>query len=385
MQKQIGVWGWVIAWLITGCASPPPREVSQLVPLELVSTHHWQGEIEPCGCGIAPVGGAERIANFLKGIRSTNPTHTWYLIAGRTFLPAEPIKESQWNHHQKKALALVAALNTMKPKALALSARDLSLGWERLKALKAKSDFPWIVSNLTTTEGLWQDHLWVQEGGVNILIVGLSPAPESTLAKVTALPVKTAFENLRGKLPSKPDLVVVLNSLPREQANEAITALGWPAVVLGEEEGTSFDGLLQPEKTLINLGPTNRGQGLGHLKIGLQKPVKAFFHPEMKNRFKDGLAFNQADIEYLQSEITKASGATKTQLEGKLKEARDRRVRLQAMDAEVSSQDVAVEAEVVRLTSQWDGPNAVTPIVADWKQNMKPVATGGGGKKKKKQ
>jgi 2',3'-cyclic-nucleotide 2'-phosphodiesterase (5'-nucleotidase family) len=205
----------VLLLLPLGAQAAPRR-------LVLLFTGDNQGEIAPCGCKQEPQGGLARRKTAIEAERARG-LQLVLMDAGNALFP-EPTRQTE-PRVQRKAELVLEQMEAQGTVAMAVGARDLSLGldWLRKATQGPKKKMKLLSANLVDKAGKapFAASLVVEAGGLKVGVVGVSPeGPVAGEPGLTGRPPKEAALAEARKLRKgrKVDVVVVLAAVPYQEA-----------------------------------------------------------------------------------------------------------------------------------------------------------------------
>lgn len=225
------------------------------------------GYLEPCGCQQHPLGGIDRMAQYIARERPNAPRSV-VVAAGNTFFEYPTLDARMAYQERAKAESLTHILDGLELAAYAPGPSDFAMGAEGWRALSSATHAPALASNAGLGGPVIRD-----VSGVRVGIVGVSDfrpsegevpagAPSATDAVEAA---RTAVAQARAQ---GARVVVVLASVPRRVARAIGAVEGVDFVVAAREESLTPPA---PERVgnAFLVTATNQGKGLGMIDLFL--------------------------------------------------------------------------------------------------------------------
>jgi 2',3'-cyclic-nucleotide 2'-phosphodiesterase (5'-nucleotidase family) len=172
-----------------------------------------------------------------------------------------------------RAVLLLEQMEALGTAAMAVGARDLSLGTDFLAQTVKGKKLKLLSANLVDAEGkpLFAASTVVTVGGVKFGVVGVSPSgPVSTAKGVKGLPpTKAALSEARRlREQEKVDVVVLLAALPEDELQPLSVQVGTTVdFLLQSHEGHAF--LPRRNDFAVLLGAGDRGRQVARLELSL--------------------------------------------------------------------------------------------------------------------
>ncbi|PUB32137.1 5'-nucleotidase [Promicromonospora sp. AC04] len=196
---------------------------------------HDAHEIGPVLTGGEDRGGVARLATAVRTVERRNPATSVVFggdLAGGTLFGG-----------LYQGVPMVDALNEVGVDLANFGQHDFDFGVDHTRELVAASDFPWITSNLTETDGspFVEGGTWAVQrvGRVRVGFVGLTDAIETTSAAgdlIETDPVeatRAAVADLKAH--ARVDVVVAVTQYPMDENHELVRAVPELDAVFGEE------------------------------------------------------------------------------------------------------------------------------------------------------
>ncbi|MCH8209345.1 MAG: hypothetical protein IIA62_09895, partial [Nitrospinae bacterium] len=191
------------------------------------------GELKPCGCAREEdQGGIERRMSYLKGARGSTK-NTLLVDTGDSFKEAT-------RQGKLKAHYLTKSMGMMKYDAVALGDKDTVYG---AKFLGAIENIPWVSSNIEL-KGVALPRYRIKkfDDGFKAAVLAVTAPGLFYTEEGSDIKVMNPVEALARILPDvieseKPDLVVLLSHMPREDGLKLLDLEGIDVVINGHIEG----------------------------------------------------------------------------------------------------------------------------------------------------
>lgn len=272
--------GVVLLGALVACTSQQVAEKpAKHAEVTLVFQSNRLGVLEPCGCHSNPIGGIDREANALAGLKREART-VLYVDAGNLLAPEGA--EKRRSHFQDKATFLTETLDGLGLDVLAPGPQDFALGSDFLRSLALKSKFAWVSSNVLTPASVpfFSPYKLVQKNGIVFGIISIADPS----VKIEGFQVLGADETLKKWLPDvsrQADVIVVLSQLPIEQNEQLAEKHPEIQIVVGADaKYTADEAFWVNGKTLV-LDPHINGFMMGRLDLDLNLPFQGFYSPKV--------------------------------------------------------------------------------------------------------
>lgn len=225
------------------------------------------GELKPCGCAREEdQGGIERRMSYLKGARGSTK-NTLLVDTGDSFKEAT-------RQGKLKAHYLTKSMGMMKYDAVALGDKDTVYG---AKFLGAIENIPWVSSNIEL-KGVALPRYRIKkfDDGFKAAVLAVTAPGLFYTEEGSDIKVMNPVEALARILPDvieseKPDLVVLLSHMPREDGLKLLDLEGIDVVINGHIEGENdvidMEPVRKDGKIFVQPGP--RGQKMGELRVSV--------------------------------------------------------------------------------------------------------------------
>jgi hypothetical protein len=234
------------------------------------------GYFEPCGCTSRPLGGIDRLAQYLESQRAGSAPSL--LVAVGDLLFRDPsIDERMVFQETRKAESLVTMLDQIGLVAYAPGPSDFARGSAEYRRIAAQQRAAALVANTSSTgEHPFRGSVMQEVNGVKVGIIGVSdfrPSPETPApagAPDTADPleaVRSATTTLRQQ--GARVIVVLASTTRRDAVGIARNVAGIDFVLVAREEGSTAPPPERVGDTYL-LSAMNQGKGLGVVDIYLR-------------------------------------------------------------------------------------------------------------------
>ncbi|MCK6529342.1 hypothetical protein L6R50_17910 [Myxococcota bacterium] len=224
------------AWPGSALASPPP--------LRVLYSGDVRGHSAPCSCGESPTGSlAQRVA-LVRGL-SSGEVPAVALDAGNLLFPsrvAGPPRQAAGR--RLDALTLVDGYGVLGITAVNVGPLDLAEGVEFLSRLAIRSRFPWISSNLRSSESgepLFSPSVVVSRGGHPVGIVGVMPGGLRGHGWVTTDPLEGARAAAAGLRKAGVETLVLLAATGAREARAIARRVPGVDVVVAAGDRSTLD------------------------------------------------------------------------------------------------------------------------------------------------
>ncbi|MFI9485666.1 bifunctional metallophosphatase/5'-nucleotidase [Promicromonospora sp. NPDC052451] len=227
-------------------AAPAERAAGPTRPAATLLYFHDAHEIGPVLTGGQDRGGVARLATAVRTVEERNRATAVVFggdLAGGTLFGG-----------LYQGVPMVEALNEVGVDLANFGQHDFDFGVDHARDLVAASDFPWITSNLTTTDGTpFVEHgTWAVQrvGAVRVGFIGLTDAIETTTAAADLVerdPVeaaRAAVADLRAH--ARADVIVAVTQYPMDENRELVRAVPGLDAVFGEEMA-EYDSVIEYE------------------------------------------------------------------------------------------------------------------------------------------
>lgn len=209
--------------------------------LTIVYSSDRRGEVAPCHCDSAPLGGVDRQAGYVEALRK-EVSSLLVLDGGDNFFP-EP-SATELARYLPRAELIADAFAILKPAAVVPGERDLAAGVSLWKTLGARARVTWVISNLAPTSGkpfISMPHHLAELNGQRVLVLGfVSPQslPEALRKDGYKIEeVVPAAQRLVNQYKDVVDLVVIIAHTGGQTEENIAEKIGHPALVLSAHEG----------------------------------------------------------------------------------------------------------------------------------------------------
>ncbi|WP_245814273.1 5'-nucleotidase [Cystobacter ferrugineus] len=214
---------------------------------------------------------------------------------------------------KERAVLLLEQMDALGTTAMAVGARDLTLGADFLSQTVKGKKLKLLSANLVDAEGkpLFAASTVVTVGGVKFGVVGVSPpGPVSTAKGVKGLPpAKAALaEARRLREKDKVDVVVLLAALPQTELQPLSVQVGTTVdFILQSHEGRAF--LPQHNDFAVLLGAGDRGRQVAWLELSVEG--KGPFHDlSSAERAQQGVKLVEENLQQARRSLAAAKDET---------------------------------------------------------------------------
>jgi hypothetical protein len=218
------------------------------------------GQLEPCGCTPAMLGGlARRPARLAASAEPGVPS---------AFVSGGMLVAGAGDYDRLRLAVILRALGQVKCAAFAPSRRELALGIDNLVRVADEAHVPLVAANVETSPPrptLFRRHVTLRAGEVPVYATGIC-APGPAAPGVAATDPLEALRSIRKELPPGAALVV-LADLDRAAARALAAADAGPTVVLhtGGRTDSFDDDVVQGRGAAAPLPAKGKFVGLAHL------------------------------------------------------------------------------------------------------------------------
>ena len=191
--------------------------------IKLVLTSNVNGETDPCGWKKKPMGGLARKSTIINDLKNQN-NEVIVADAGNLFFKKDKISSGITIDTAKEtAKIIVDCFNAIGCDVFAPGSHDFAAGFEFIKELEARSNFPYISANIFSKNGekLYNPYVIVEKQGKKIGFLGLS-----SVFLNEGLTVKDPFKVLKNiieELESKTDMIILLFNASEKDLNRLKT------------------------------------------------------------------------------------------------------------------------------------------------------------------
>ena len=191
--------------------------------IKLVLTSNVNGETDPCGWKKKPMGGLARKSTIINDLKNEN-NEVIVADAGNLFFKKDKISSGVTIDTAKEtAKIIVDCFNAIGCDVFAPGSHDFAAGFEFVKELEERSNFPYISANIFSNNGekLYDPYVIVDKQGKKIGFLGLS-----SVFLNESLTVKDPFKvlkNIIGELESKTDMIILLFNASEKDLNRLKT------------------------------------------------------------------------------------------------------------------------------------------------------------------
>jgi 2',3'-cyclic-nucleotide 2'-phosphodiesterase (5'-nucleotidase family) len=176
---------------------------------------------------------------------------------------------------KERAELLLEQMDALGTAAMAVGARDLTLGTELLLQASKKGKMKVLSANLVDVQGkrLFEPSTVVTAGGVKFGVIGLSPeGPVAGQGGLVGQPLTavTLAEAKRLRQKEKVDVVVVLAAAPYPQAQKLSSEVGNAVELIAQAHEGRGAGMLQRSDFATLIPPGERGRQLARVELSVE-------------------------------------------------------------------------------------------------------------------
>jgi len=191
--------------------------------IRLVLTSNVNGETDPCGWKKKPMGGLARKSTIIKDLKSEG--HDVIVAdAGNLFFKKDKLSSGITIDHAKEtANIIVDCFNIIGCDVFSPGSHDFAAGFDFMKQLQKKSNFPYISANIFEKNGqkLYEPYIIIEKQGKNIAFIGLSSVFLND--KLTVKDPFKILKNIINEVDSKSDMIVLLFNASEKDLNRLKT------------------------------------------------------------------------------------------------------------------------------------------------------------------
>ncbi len=375
--------------ILGACSSEPTTEpvataekLNKPGEVNLAFASSFQQELEPCGCEFNPLGGVGRSWKALHEWRKAQGrVHAF--SAGMTFTQTtfDPAKKDMY---QRKADAMVEALNTMHLDAITPAGSDLRLGLDNLMALKAKAEFAFISSDLYDKSSQiplferFREFRGTNE--VSLFVVGLSGSqgiPKEDNSVDVVSPEK-ALKMIFSEMSQEPKVIVLLSSLGRSENEKIAKEFPEINIILGAGDANVSPGSEQIARKTLYVSPYQRGMSWAKLSLQVRPGFSAFYNPDVAYETETKLASLRAELypveENLKSKPHSRHTASVAHLQQRRKELLDEISEVSIQEVEPDATAATYESEMKLMDLSLEGKsNPAIGLVEKYKAQTRAI------------
>ncbi len=263
------------------------------------------GEFKTCGCDEKNLGGIEKLGGFLEEKRHDD--RYIFLIAGNTFFPSVFVVQELRDHYRTKALLLSRSLSLIKPTAVLVGKKDLTLGVDFLNGFKEELGLSLMSSNLMSrrNEYVFLPYVVKEFAAFSVGIFGLTgdiehvrldSGPRTMQREADGVFRAGPLESSRRAVSMLKQLgaefIILLSDLAKEDEENILKREKDIDLIISTGSGFPTEEPLSLDKQII-VRPFSKLQYIGNLQFGVQGKKRGFIfenipliegipaHPEM--------------------------------------------------------------------------------------------------------
>ena len=234
----------------------------------IIFTGNVNGEIEPCGWKTNPSGGLARKASYLSNMRSEGK-NIFVVDSGDLFFQKGVYSDSTRNEMAAKAGLILESFNEMGTTALNVGDDEFMLGISFLLSLKDRANFPFLSSNIQSSEfnkPLFERYIIKKVGDLNIGFIGVAWDGGNFPKSVNIMDPVNSARDILNDIKNEVDLVVALTNMPFKVEQAFADSVDGIDMIIGGHDGKSH---LKPKmkngRGVYKAGAD--GQNLGLIKV----------------------------------------------------------------------------------------------------------------------
>jgi 2',3'-cyclic-nucleotide 2'-phosphodiesterase (5'-nucleotidase family) len=374
MRKELAFL--LASFLLIGCASREIASTDGKRTISIAVTANRRLELEPCGCSMKDLGGIYREANIYSRFSNERRAADLNVSAGVTFAPqGSSFRSENLAHYRRKADYLVRSMNALGVQAISPSGEDFVLGAEFLEALSQTAKFQFISSNLykkATQTPLFKPLLTMEIHKVPVVVLGLSDpaAMPHTEKEIETRPPEKVLKELLPKYDDGKNLIVILTSLSLTEQSKLSALFKHPVIWLGGNEKEEFTGVSQTSGRYIAVNPTSRGREVNFLTI----EVPQVFDRLYSDRLAEHETGQRAQFEFLLNTLKSLPASKRASVAKQMASAREVLHKTPVFAVAPDAKTSIYSYEIVDVGQMYDGSNAVSAIVDDFKKTVREAA-----------
>lgn len=209
--------------------------------LTIVYSSDRRGEVAPCHCDSAPLGGVDRQVGYVEALRK-DVRNLLVLDGGDNLFP-EP-SATELARYLPRAELIADAFAMLKPAVVVPGERDLAAGISLWKTLGARARVTWVISNLAPTSGkpfISMPHHLAELNGQRVLVLGfVSPQSLPEALRKDGYKIEEvipAAQRLVNQYKDVVDLIVIIAHTGGQTEENIAEKIGHPALILSAHEG----------------------------------------------------------------------------------------------------------------------------------------------------
>jgi len=191
--------------------------------IKLVLTSNVNGETDPCGWKKKPMGGLARKSTIINDLKKEG-NDVIVADAGNLFFKKDKISSGITIDTAKEtAKIIVDCFNAIGCDVFSPGSHDFAAGFEFVKDLENRSNFPYISANIFGKNGekLYEPYIIIEKQGKKIGFLGLSSVFLNE--KVTVKDPFKVMKNIINDLESKTDMIILLFNASEKDLNRLKT------------------------------------------------------------------------------------------------------------------------------------------------------------------
>lgn len=191
--------------------------------IKLVLTSNVNGETDPCGWKKKPMGGLARKSTIINNLRKEG-NDVIVADAGNLFFKKDKISSGITIDAAKEtAKIIVDCFNAISCDVFSLGSHDFAAGFDFIKDLENRSNFPYISANIFGKNGekLYEPYVIIEKQGKKIGFLGVSSVFLNE--KVTVKDPFKVIKNIINELESKTDMIILLFNASEKDLNRLKT------------------------------------------------------------------------------------------------------------------------------------------------------------------
>ena len=191
--------------------------------IKLILTSNVNGETDPCGWKKKPMGGLARKSTIINNLKNKGNAII-VADAGNLFFKKDRISEGVTLETAKETAKIInECFNVIGCDAFSPGSHDFAAGFDFLKGLEKKSNFPFISANIfgKYDEQIFEPYIIIEKEGKKIGFIGLS-----SIFLNENLNVKDPFKILKSlseEVAAKTDMVILLFNASEKDLNRLKT------------------------------------------------------------------------------------------------------------------------------------------------------------------
>jgi hypothetical protein len=366
-----------LVMLISACSSAPPvakvekNAASLPTKWTFITTANRNGELEPCGCSMAPLGGLQREKNVLKKWASEDGPNRLFFNAGTSFVPpSKHYNVAQMEHYRLKATYLARAMDMLGVSVHSPGIEDLGLGGSFVADLQTKTKFKWVSSNLYDKESgkpVFPQRLDYTFSDGALYVLGMSQGPGKGYPVDPRYEARDPMASLKEQmaaLPAGKKIVVLLTNQDRAARNQIMKEFPQIQLVLGGTPDESTWSAHSELPTSIFGTPSDLGRSLLRVSVDFKAEPYQFISALEERMGHSRLAKLKAELQKGKRSVA----SQKTKLETEIRNLES------ALDP-ANSRYSRFDGKVQVLGPEFDKPeDEITSLINEYKEKVKELA-----------